>query len=593
MYSAFLSYLTILRHSTFQSCGLDLGIFEQSLWNTVNGRGFLYNTLAGNTELADHCFLILLLVVPFYALFQDAKTLLVMQSLTLAFSAIPIYYIARRELNSRFGLLFGLAYLLYPPLHLLNYFDFHPMIFAVPLLCMAFYHYEKRNLKMFLLFSLLALSVKETVSLTITGLGTYIACQALRSKDAKWAKVGVVVSDIGMAYLLGSLFLVSHLHGGAYGYGSRISLSPSLVLEPKRWSGFFYLLSPLGFLSLLNPPALFIPILNAGVNFFSNVQSQWWFSCQYSATLIPFVFISAIKGLRRFSAAKTSLIPIGVLIGGSLLASNAFFEGQSPVSISKRWGPPANIEALEEAVKYVPPHASIATQNRLFPHFAGRENSYSNLLSGAHRKDVPGLDPVLQILGSDRAPEYILIDTHYPYKGLLDFQDDYGIVFAAQGVFLLKKGWRGETYHPKTEHGLLASYYANENLKGNPELTMYVKNVFWNWGKKGPIPLPIIPSDRFSTKFEGYIEIPRDGIYGFKLSSDDGSRLCIDEKAILNGWGKSVYTGKTQLFLKKGLHDITISHMEHEGNAALWLYWKPPGKKIFSKIPSDFFYPYN
>ena len=70
-------WLAITRHQRFNSTGFDLAINEQILWNTLNGRFFASSLEVGNS-FADHFRPFLLVVLPFYALFQRAETLLIM-----------------------------------------------------------------------------------------------------------------------------------------------------------------------------------------------------------------------------------------------------------------------------------------------------------------------------------------------------------------------------------------------------------------------------------------------------------------------------------------------------------------------------------
>ena len=70
--------------------------------------------------------------------------------------------------------------------------------------------------------------------------------------------------------------------------------------------------------------------------------------------------------------------------------------------------------------------------------------------------------------------------------------------------------------------------------------------------------------------FEGYVKLPHDGLYLFGLTSDDGSRLIIDGKTVvdLDGPHPANEHG-TQLSLQKGLHRLCIEFFEAEGKEQL------------------------
>jgi len=70
--------------------------------------------------------------------------------------------------------------------------------------------------------------------------------------------------------------------------------------------------------------------------------------------------------------------------------------------------------------------------------------------------------------------------------------------------------------------------------------------------------------------FAGYVRLPHDGLYLFGLTSDDGSRLIIDDKTVvdLDGPHPAIEHG-VQLSLKKGLHKLRIEFFEAEGKEQL------------------------
>src|SRR3989344_4977682 len=73
--------ITILRHTHFQTQAWDLGIFEQSFWNTIHGR-VMQNTIEEiPRHFGFHISPFLFLLVPGYALFSTTYFLLIIQTL--------------------------------------------------------------------------------------------------------------------------------------------------------------------------------------------------------------------------------------------------------------------------------------------------------------------------------------------------------------------------------------------------------------------------------------------------------------------------------------------------------------------------------
>ena len=85
--------------------------------------------------------------------------------------------------------------------------------------------------------------------------------------------------------------------------------------------------------------------------------------------------------------------------------------------------------------------------------------------------------------------------------------------------------------------------------------------------------------DNFYVNWGGVIRIPKDGDYTFHLESDDGSRLFIDGKQVVDHGGThdmTEATGKTEL--KAGDHEIKVEFFDAEEDAGCILSWETSGK---------------
>jgi hypothetical protein len=73
-------------------------------------------------------------------------------------------------------------------------------------------------------------------------------------------------------------------------------------------------------------------------------------------------------------------------------------------------------------------------------------------------------------------------------------------------------------------------------------------------------------------RFEGYLRIPEDALYHFYLSSDDGSRLWIDGKEIIDHDGMHGNDEKEgAAALRKGYHRIRVDFIQATGGIDLVL----------------------
>jgi len=132
--SFILIHFSILKHDAFKSTAWDLGIYEQILWSTVNGRFMWYTPeILINPScnfFGIHFAPILFLVLPIYAVFPTTETLFIIQAFSLTLAAVPLYKLVLHENgNNKQALIFALVYLVYPPIYGSALFDFHVQTF--------------------------------------------------------------------------------------------------------------------------------------------------------------------------------------------------------------------------------------------------------------------------------------------------------------------------------------------------------------------------------------------------------------------------------------------------------------------------------
>ena len=85
--------------------------------------------------------------------------------------------------------------------------------------------------------------------------------------------------------------------------------------------------------------------------------------------------------------------------------------------------------------------------------------------------------------------------------------------------------------------------------------------------------------DNFYVNWTGMIHIPKDGKYTFFLESDDGSRLFIDGKDVVDHSGTHDMTeasGRTEL--KAGDHEIKVEFFDADEEAGCILSWETAGQ---------------
>ena len=98
------------------------------------------------------------------------------------------------------------------------------------------------------------------------------------------------------------------------------------------------------------------------------------------------------------------------------------------------------------------------------------------------------------------------------------------------------------------------------------------------------------PANNFGLTYEVYIKIDKEGLYEFYLTSDDGSKLSVDNKEIVMNDGLHAMVEKSgTLFLSEGYHKIDISFFQRSGGSGLNLKMKTPdGEK--EEVKNEIFF---
>ncbi|MBC7271004.1 MAG: hypothetical protein H5T76_20205, partial [Streptomyces sp.] len=95
-------------------------------------------------------------------------------------------------------------------------------------------------------------------------------------------------------------------------------------------------------------------------------------------------------------------------------------------------------------------------------------------------------------------------------------------------------------------------------------------------------------SSNFMTEVLANLTVPQDGTYAFRLISDDGSRLTIGEREVIDHDGLHGAEPKDgSVELGAGLHPLRIEHFEAGGGQQITLQWKPPGAADFTLVPTS------
>jgi len=128
--------------------------------------------------------------------------------------------------------------------------------------------------------------------------------------------------------------------------------------------------------------------------------------------------------------------------------------------------------------------------------------------------------------------------------------------------------------------GLYGEYYATKDFSGGATMRRTDQKVDFFWGLGTPY-AAAIPVDAFAVRWTGEVEPPVTGDYEFSTGADDGARLWVNGKQLIDDWNVHPMTIKRgpKIRLESGRrYSIRFDYFENTGNAAAKLLWSYPGQ---------------
>lgn len=118
-------------------------------------------------------------------------------------------------------------------------------------------------------------------------------------------------------------------------------------------------------------------------------------------------------------------------------------------------------------------------------------------------------------------------------------------------------------------------YYANPRLEGPPALTRNDHNVSFDWGTGAPA--LGLPADQFGARWTRHILV-EEGAYRFKARADDGVRVWVDNRLLIDEWHASQETSyEGYVWLDATPHEVRVEYYEATGAASIYVWWERIG----------------
>jgi beta-glucosidase len=140
--------------------------------------------------------------------------------------------------------------------------------------------------------------------------------------------------------------------------------------------------------------------------------------------------------------------------------------------------------------------------------------------------------------------------------------------------------------------GLRGEYFTNRELQGTPALTRVDPVVAFRWDRESPTAdlvaqgmMPAaqgLPTDEFSVRWTGQLVPPATGRYEITVTGDDGFRLDVGGRRVIDEWTTSPRARAASAFLDLQAGqpvDVRLEYFDSIRDAEVRLGWRLPGAK--------------
>ncbi len=388
-YTAFFTGRTLDIHHGLGTASYDSALYDQGVW-LMSRFDAPFVTLMGRNLMGDHTSFVLVFLVPIYWLFPAAGVLFFAQAAAIGAGALPIYLYARSRLRSDWlGAVMACVYLIHPAVSWTNMENFHPDAFLGVFVGFAIYGALERKWRLYAVFVVLSLLVKEDVSLVIVPLGVWVSVTRDR-------RIGLLTIAGSVAFMLVAMFVVMRSligvptrngwripFGGPSGFIETSLRNPSQTADHFRSEGrpwyLWQMTSPLALMFLRRPSVAAISVLVLFTNVLSTFWYQFHIEYHYSLIAVPGLVLGttyALGALPRYGRFNRSQSLAAVAVC-AVLAAYAWSPLPGTPNQPGHWERDHPVaEAARDIIADVPDGAIVSAHFRITPHVAHRREIY-------------------------------------------------------------------------------------------------------------------------------------------------------------------------------------------------------------------------
>lgn len=122
--------------------------------------------------------------------------------------------------------------------------------------------------------------------------------------------------------------------------------------------------------------------------------------------------------------------------------------------------------------------------------------------------------------------------------------------------------------------GLLGLYFTGKEPLANALVMSRIDaTIDFSWS--GQAPDKRVPANNFNTQWNGVLKVDKPGIYILSLHLDDGGRLTLDNRLLIDKWvAQSLTKHSARVDLNAGVHELQVDFYEGTGDAFCRLFWR-------------------
>lgn len=191
---------------------------------------------------------------------------------------------------------------------------------------------------------------------------------------------------------------------------------------------------------------------------------------------------------------------------------------------------------------------------------------------------------------SPKAPLEVLKNFLADRQSPIQIQHCLGARVPGDEIYSTTEVKNHHTSMKQTKIPFTAQYFSNENLYGIPVMTRIDDSIHFDWEWNSP-DYSVMADDHFSVRWTGEFIPTQTGLHRFILSADDGSRLKINGKTVIDNWSRTrlqspFQEGQWNEFLNaQEIYKIEVEYFEKDSLSSIHFNILEPNEIESNELP--------